>query len=285
MNKFWVKIGSFLAVLCIALLVIGWENYKVAYNEPVDLFGKDTVDADQLESGLAVDSTLSELMECFGAKETILRTRRGAESQLSVKYYYIMPISVKSGETYYVAFEANNRSSDMPAYERIVEATMNVIRQGSSSYSFSAPICGGLVSLDEETYQYMVEWFEEENWFEQEGDLEKYVLPLMFRPMEPEKVKTMLYFAICMGALSIISFVYAFTGDKAKKSKRPKLKIMKKGIIRINGIRCDARRMLTVNESITKGDLEKAKRELVTLYNTTEEEADIIIKKWKSIFR
>lgn len=168
---------------CIVILIFvlifmygGSALTKMAFSQPVDIYQDTLTDASRLKRGFAIKTELPALLECFGS-QTSTQTNTYDNSTLigDVVYYYIMPITVGE-EIYYVALETSSKNDNYDMLKELSRSTMTL----TDAEPVPVPITGGLLTLDDELYKYMKQWFEETGWFEDKADIEKYVLPLKF---------------------------------------------------------------------------------------------------------
>lgn len=161
-------------ILVLILMYGGSALTKMAFSRPVDIYQGALTDASRLKRGFAIQTELPVLMECFGS-QTSTQTNTYDNSTLigDAVYYYIMPITVGE-EIYYVALETSAKNDN---YDMLKELSHSTMASGDAE---PVPITGGLLTLDDELYEYMKQWFEETEWFEDKADIEKYVLPLKF---------------------------------------------------------------------------------------------------------
>ncbi len=209
---------------CIGILIVllilmfgGRLLTQMAFSEPVDIYEDVITDEGLLKRGLAIETELPLLMECFGSKTTT-QTNGYDNSTLvgDAIYYYIMPIGVGE-ETYYVALETSSKNDNYDMLKKLSQSTMDWYYMESEEID-AAPvhITGGLMSLDDELYKYMKQWFKEVEWFEDEADIEKYVLQLSFceKNFVSQKITFFVELAIAV-ALFIAIIILSLKGKKA----------------------------------------------------------------------
>lgn len=205
---------------CIAVLVLvlilmygGSAITKISFSRPVDIYQAPLTDASRLKRGLAIQTELPTLLECFGT-ETSTQTNTYDNSTLigDVTYYYIMPVTA-GGEHYYVALETSPKSDNYDMLKALSHGTM------TSTDAEPVPITGGLLTLDDELYKFMKQWFEEAGLFESEADIEKYVLPLKFSE-ENYTVNRIVFFVELTIAAALLAAVILLSikGKKAAES-------------------------------------------------------------------
>lgn len=210
---------------CIGILVVllilmygGSALTRMAFSKPVDVYEDILDDAGRLKRGLAVETELPLLMECFGS-ETSTQTNGYDNSTLisDATYYYIMPVPVGE-ETYYVALETSSKNDNYDMLKKLSQSTMNRLYMMESEEIESAPvhITGGLTTLDDELYKYMKQWFEETGWFEDEADIEKYVLPLSFSEENYVSLKIVFFVQLAIAAALLVAII--ILSHKEKKA-------------------------------------------------------------------
>lgn len=283
MKKFCLKAGAILLFFGILLGFVEADYVKIAYNEPVDIYGEGLDDVSQLESGLAIDTEVFMLMECFASEETTTTRRNGSTVDKDTDYYYILPVFVED-EVYYVGFCVDSENENLRTYERMVEETMAYMYGESGTLgSYSVEISGGLTELDEELYDYMLYYFREHEVFESDAQMEKYVLPITFVTVNRESTKIMFYISIVMLGLGAVLFLYGIFGDRKYSARRKQLKKISNVTVNINGVNYYVERMESVDRNIWSGKYDKAKKELMEVFKASEADADRIIAEWNQI--
>lgn len=283
MKNFCFKAGLILAILGGVFLFFTRTSIQIAYTEPVDIMVDGVDNPDEIKKGMAIQTDLNILMECFGSMETTTKNRRSGSTTSSTDYYFILPIFTED-ETYYVAFEVDESSKNLSAYRAIANDTMDYLYMYTDELSSkSVKTNGGLHKLDKEVYGYMVEWFKDCEWFEDDSDIDKYVLPLVFQPQKTSSVKTMLYVFIGMIVVGIALFVVSFQIDKKYKPRKQQLESLDEKTVTINGTEYYIARLDEIDKAIWKGNTSKARNVLIRTYRAHPQEADYIIANWSQI--
>ena len=191
----------------------------MAFSEPADIYEDALTDAGRLKRGFAIETELPFLMECFGT-ETQTQTNGYDNSTLigDATYYYIMPIWVGE-ETYYVALETSSKNDNYDMLKELSKSTMDWIYMESEEVD-AAPvhITGGLVTLDDELYKYMKQWFAEAGWFADEADIEKYVLPLSFSEENYTSLKIVFFVQLAI-AVALLGAIIIFSRKEKKAAE------------------------------------------------------------------
>ena len=213
MKKFCLKHGPILLLFGAILLFVLRNYIIIAFSDPVDVFAGEVNNASEIKAGMAIDTDVSILLDCFATKET--KSKRG--STTGKNYYYIMPVYVGE-EVYYVAFDGGDEKADLVTYDRMVDETLNYFTmRGDTLGTYSVRRSGGLTKLEKEVYGYMVDWFENNEWFENDADIDKYVLPLVFEKVSNKSTKNMFY--IFAGA-TVLGLIMTIIGVSSKFSKK-----------------------------------------------------------------
>ena len=283
MKRFCLKAGIVLLLLGAMLAFTETDYVKIAYNEPVDIYEEGLDDASQIERGLAIDTEVFMLMDCFASEQTTTTRRNGSTIDKDTDYYYILPIFVED-EIYYVGFCVDSENENLRTYDRMVEETMAYMYGESSTLgSYSVKISGGLKELDDELYDYMLDYFREHEVFESDAQMEKYVLPLTYTNIDKTATKVMFYISIIMFVLGVPMLGYGIFGDRKYSARRKQLKKMSNVTVNINGVNFYVERMESVDRNIWSGKYDKAKKELMVAFKASEADADRIIAEWNQI--
>ena len=200
-------------ILVLILMYGGSALTKMAFSQPVDIYQDALTDASRLKRGFAIKTELPVLLECFGsATSTQTNTYDGSTLIGDAVYYYIMPVTVGE-EIYYVALETSSKNDN---YDMLKELSHNTMALADAE---PVPITGGLLTLDDELYKYMKQWFEETGLFEDKADIEKYVLPLKFSEENYTSNKIVFFVELTIAiALLAAIILLSMKGKKAAAS-------------------------------------------------------------------
>lgn len=283
MKAFCQKIGGVMLILSIFVVIAIFQDVRVMLSETADISGNEADSEDILKSGQAVDAEIGILLDQFLTVETSQKNRAGQVTSKTTDDYYIMPVFVDD-ETYFVALKVGQRYEDRLAIMRMVDEYV-------SAYSLSpdrlnddtVEISGGMYKLKNNYYEYMVDWFDDTNWFADEDDIEKYVLPLVFKPLDRDSTTTLIYVGVGMLVGGILLLVIGFFGRKKNAQRETELAQLGNRTITICGIRYNVAMMTEVDKNICVGKVKKAKKLLMKTFHATEAEADTIIANWNQI--
>ncbi|MBQ8413006.1 MAG: hypothetical protein IJX12_05280 [Lachnospiraceae bacterium] len=284
MKNFCFKAGGILLIIGVIMCFVLRTDIVILFSEPVDIFMDGVEDVDDVKAGLSIESEMYLLMECFGSMETTHKNRAGQTTGTSVDYYYIMPVFVGDTDTYYVAFKVSSKSDDLSMYNKIANDTMAYLYMEQDYFgTYSTDINGGLYKLDDEIYGHMKDWFEETQFFTSDSDINKYVLPYVFKPHQEKGLKTLVGIALGAAILGIVLLVGSLFMDKKYNARRKALSQKGDATVTINGIQYRVSMMEQVDRLIAKGNIEKAKKKLMKDYRASDVEAQQIAENWNNI--
>lgn len=283
MKSFCKKVGGAVLVIGIFAVIALFQDVRVMLSETVEISKNEADSEDILKSGQAVDAEIGILLDQFLTVETTQKNRAGQVTSRTTDDYYIMPVFVDD-ETYFVALKVGQRYKDRVAIMRMVDEYVWASSLSPNRISGdTVEISGGMYKLKNKYYEYMVDWFDSTNWFADEDDIEKYVLPLVFKPLDRDNITTLVYISIGMLAGGILLLVIGFSGSKDNAQREAKLAQLGNRTITICGIRYNVAMMTEVDKNIRAGKTEKAKKSLIKTFHATEAEADTIIVNWNQI--
>lgn len=283
MKKFCTKCGIILIIIAVVITFFMRHSFMAAFKDPVDVLDEGLQSEEELKRGLAIDSEIYLLLECFGSEQTSYKNRSGQTTSTSTDYYYILPVFVGEDETYYVAIEVSGKSDDLYTYEKIANETVDWLYGVSDTAgSYSVEFTGYLDKLDKEAYGYMKDWFEDTGFFESDADIEKYVLPYVAKPYKVDIVKKMVFFFVGMLVLGIVLLVAGLTIDGKYGSRRKALKKSDR-TININGNVLSVSMLDDIDILVWKGQTDKAAKRLTKYYGANPQQADEIIASWNQI--
>lgn len=266
-------------------MVVLIPDIKILNSEPVDICGGEVTDAAMLKENIAVETEVQYLMERFVTAETKTQNRTGATISVHYDDYYIMPVFVED-DVYYIAYKLSDEADNAMDIIKLVDeyATPGTLSP-DTAMDDPVPVKGGLYELGDEEYEYMLAWFDAEDWHF-EGSAEQYVLPVVFEPFVEGNVAMMVKVSIGAAVLGLVLLILGFVigRDKAKRAKE--LKKLADKTITINGISYDVLKIVQVTDVdkwIQKGKPDKAKKELMKVFKASETEADAIIADWERI--
>lgn len=284
MKKFCSNFGAVLLVLGVILMFVFMTNFRIMFNEPVDIFVDGAESEEELKAGMAINTDMYILMESFASKETSSKNRSGQVTSTRVDYYYILPIFVGEEDTYYVAFKVGENDANKSKYNQIVKDTMAYLYMEQDTFgNYSVQINGGLHKLENDGYEYMKDWFRETGFFENESDIDKYVLPLCFESQSNGKMMNVLIGTIVCIVLGILLIVISCFIGKKYQTRRQYLKSLYGRTITINNIPYEVANMEELDKLLLKGKTAKAKRLLTKSFRASDMEAENIINNWSNI--
>ena len=203
----WLSVAFVLIVFGIMMLVSGRENIKSAFTGAYDIYD---VDAKDIKIGDGIKTSIYAVLDTYGTLETTTKnSKTGNVTGRTYHYYYIIPVFNEDGDdTYFMSVKVS--SDDKKAFDRIADDTWDVLL-GDADYftdvEFAAE--GNIQKLDDEGYEYMVEWFEDMEWFDStdRDDFEQYLLPICLELKDLKTTSIMVYASmgvILLGVLVIV---------------------------------------------------------------------------------
>lgn len=268
--------GLILAIVAgISLFLIGKDGIA-SLQKPVDLYADDT-NVTKLGNLKAVEADVYAVLDCYASEVTTTK-RNGSVTGQSEDFYYIIP-AFNGEETYYIGLKASEKNSR--AYDKLADITWEWLSGASSTYGESTEyIAGRMAKMDDELYDYMVEWFQEAEWFETDAEISKYVLPVYISPIISFN-NTRILFLVCVAALSvgIVMVVVSMVLEK-KRGKAAKEQM----VVVINGVSYPKETFDRVNSSIRNKEAIFAVQELRDITGISLEEAQNIVDHWNEYY-
>lgn len=215
----WLSIAFVLIVFGIMMLVSGRENIKSAFTGAYDIYD---VDAEDIKIGDGIKTSIYAVLDTYGTLETTTKnSKTGSVTGRTYHYYYIIPVfNEDDDDTYFMSVKVS--SDDKKAFDRIADDTWDVLL-GDADYftdvEFEAE--GNIQKLDDEGYEYMVEWFEDMEWFgtDDRDDFEQYLLPICLELKNLKTTSIMVYVSMGVILLGVLVIVIHFVRKSNKKKK------------------------------------------------------------------
>lgn len=189
MKWFLKTYGNYVAFAGVILLFLGicglvsegWAGIA-AYRKPIDLYAEDT-DIHDLTKTSNLEAEIYMAFDYF-AKTTETSTFYSYSNSRDVDYYFIIP-AFSGDEVYFIGILVE--AKDLDTFNAISEATYAYLIGEENTYGTTTIYeQGTLKDMNDELYGYLTDWFKAANWFDDEHDIEKYVLPIYLNPDEME---------------------------------------------------------------------------------------------------
>lgn len=278
MKSFLRYVSFVMLVVGVFLLVTLYPYWNSAFSVPFVMDENKFVNSNFLCEGTPVDACLTMIMDSF-ASETVGGELRKQILGTSKSEYNIVPVFV-GDETYYVGIKLSE--DELVKAKSVIENTNQYHYGEEVVLEQSYEVEGTLISMEEELYGYMKEWFLEMGWL-LEDEISQYVLPLVIEPVDANAVEKGTYVAVGLIAAGIICFVVTFFFD-IKYRKRAKVLRKCKGVItseyRGKQVTIPVKELIDVDKAMWKGNKEKARGLLIKSHKATKEEADDIVNRW-----
>lgn len=202
-----------LAVIGIAFLWQPVPEWIASMQTPMDFT---EVSESELAAGKHAKGEVFAILDSFASEQTWTERDDGSRSaKKTSKIYYIVPV----GEESYIGIECY--AKDKAAYNTLNDATLSWLA-GETEYieADTVPFDGRLMKMDDELYQYMVEWFQDVEYFGEdvgEDEIKQYVLPYMLQPFAPG-----LYAMLTIGGVMLAIAILVLCVSLAREKKRKK---------------------------------------------------------------
>lgn len=189
MRWFLKTYGNYVAFAGVILLFLGicglvsegWAGIA-AYRKPIDLYAEDT-DIHDLTKTSNLEAEIYMAFDYF-AKTTETSTFYNYSNSRDVDYYFIIP-AFSGDEVYFIGILVE--AKDLDTFNAISEETYAYFIGEENTYGTTTIYeQGTLKDMNDELYGYFTDWFKAANWFDDEQDIEKYVLPIYLNPDEME---------------------------------------------------------------------------------------------------
>lgn len=269
------SVAGVFAIFAIIMLAVCGLDSVASFKTPIDLYAEET-NINELGRTDAVEAEVYAVLDCF-AIETTTTKKNGAVTGTSKDYYYIIP-AYDGDEEYYIGVKASSKA--YKDYESIADLTWEWLSgEAVTLGSKTAVVEGCLKEMDDELYDYMVEWFEEAQWFTSDSEMEQYVLPVCLEPVNFSTTRIMFLVAVAVLIICVVSFVLTHRADK-KQEKKAK----EQTHVVINGVSYPKATFDHVNRCILNRERIFAVQELRDITGLELEEAQKIIDNWNSYY-
>ncbi len=197
--------------MAVSMLFNSVPEWITTMKSPVDFT---EIDDSEIRSGLHVQGDVFALLDSYASEQTWTENKDGSRTpKVTSKVYYIIP----AGSQSFVGI-ACDAGSTRP-YNAICDATMDYL-WGETEYIESEPVAfeGRLVKMEDDLYQYMVEWFKYTEYYgtTDEATIKTYVLPYMMKPFSPGLVPLLAIGGVLLLADALVIFLFIKYRKKEK---------------------------------------------------------------------
>ena len=199
-------------LVAIAALSMTLSEFFISIKKPVDF---NTLYESELHAGMRVEGDVYALLDTFAAEETWTEdSETGSQTPRETsKYYYIIPI----GEESYMGLQV--AIADDAAYDAVLNATWDYLTDVTTDL-LSEPVRfeGYIAEMDDDLYQYFVEWFQDTGYFgtTNAAVISGYAMPLMLQEFSPGLYPI---FAIGVGLL-LLNVLFVVLHLRYRKKQR-----------------------------------------------------------------
>lgn len=215
MKGFFLKAALVFTILFGVATFIFSDVIFLSFKDEEDLYGEEFDIIEHGEGGRIATEIYASLGEC--ASETTTTKKNGRVTSTSTDYYYVVPAWDKDEETYYICVKVDK--DDRSTYEKITNETWDYL-YGHTDYYGDTTIDfeGTIEELDDELYDYMLEWFREGEMFENETDLRNHVLQLCLEPLDFDSAGIFIAIVIVLLVLAVLFWILFFVKGKNRTS-------------------------------------------------------------------
>lgn len=281
MKEFFCRIGMGIGILGAVFLFSSFLDAIASFRTPVDLYDDDT-DINKLSKINSIETDFDVSLGCFVEEETTTK-RNGAVTNRKSDYFYAIP-AYSGDETYWIAIKVSQ--GEMRTWEKITDETYDYLNGEDEYFGYtSIAKYGRLKKLDDKKYKYMVELFEELEWFDDDSQISKYVLPLYIDTFKPEAVRNMALFGFIGTVIGIFSLISYFAPSKKERKLEQGGQAQSSDSITIAGKDYPKNLFGYVDKYISQQQNEFAQQELCQITGISAEEAKEVLDNWSRIYR
>lgn len=299
------KVMLILAIIATAFLAFWlFTSTKLVYlsfQDSEDLYGENfDIKAHGTGGRIVADISYS-LGDC--AYETLTTTKNGSTTSSSTTYYFVIPAYSTNDDVYYIAVEV--KQEDYRTFNSITNNSWEYLETGDfSCLDKTVTVEGTLDDFDEELYGYMIECFEEIDFYETDEELKAHVLPIVLTPMNYDAATGYLITSLVTLALVIVFWALFFIALSKEKAKEAALKeqyeqyralnpgmdpamdpaMNPSAFIVIGGVTYPKQAVAHINTYVANHETIVAANELVSLTGISLPEATEIISNWPKYY-
>lgn len=204
-------------IIGISLFIIAatFEDTMIAFHKPVDIYDEDF---EGIKRYMAVESDLDIIISSF-LEETITHKKNGSTTGVDKYNYYSVPVFV-GDECYYVALKVSSNTAEDNQIKKVVKETMAYLTYRQDTYGAEKlEFQGGVHKTKKDIYEDMKSWFREAEFFENDDDVEKYVLPYQLEPVYSfQRMRTISIIVVSAALAGLLMIVI----DRKVISARPR---------------------------------------------------------------
>lgn len=168
MRNVLARLGGTLIIMAIIFGVIAGEDIVASFQKPVDINAEPY--PEDYNDIKAVDTEFDMILDIFCEEEITNKTSSGTVTSKKYVYYYIVPVFTED-DVYYVGVKVDKEKS--APYEKVADSTWAYLCYETETLDEKVAFTGAFTEMDDELYDYFVDWFEEAEFFESEAEMEK----------------------------------------------------------------------------------------------------------------
>lgn len=211
--------GIAFIIIGICVIIFSAKDFFNSFKEPVYLYDLKT---EEITDGAYVQEYIYAALDYFMYEETT-RSQYGVEVSSNISsYYYIVPVLTEDAEELYMAVEVG--SADESAMNSVCDDTYAYLMGEMSEAAFgfnSHHVTGNIRDMEEEEIQYMVEWFQQSEYFgtTDAEEIKSYIYPVMLEKYNGSTARVMVILGavfIAIGTFIMIHFSKVRRRQKAE---------------------------------------------------------------------
>lgn len=213
MRGFLLKGAIAFTILFGIFTFFAWDVIFLSFKDEVDMYDDNFDIIKHGDGGRIIAEINLSLGEAVS--ETTTSTKNGSVTSSRTDHYYVVP--VWSGEdTYYVCVKVDEKNRSL--YNKITNQTYDYLEgEDISSTYVKDDFEGTIKELDDELYDYMLEWGRESEMYDNETELRNYMLPLYLEPLDFDNAGPFMIVAIILLAIAIVLFVLFFVTGRTRR--------------------------------------------------------------------
>lgn len=275
MRKGLLTVGIILLVFG-AMIGIGFGKEGIIFltQEPVDLFYDESV---EIQKNTYIDSYLDMLFDVYAERE---QTQKSGNTVTGHSYtdYYIVPV-FRGDDVYFISMNERRYSDEGKRCNELLDESVAYFNYELDDYGEKGFWYTGVVTeIEDEAYDYLLDYFREMEYFDSEEEMKQYVLPLS---IERRAVGTVLVMTAIAAVMLLAGMLLTVLGLIPQKKKI----VLQNTAIKINGYQYPITQFGKVNTMIMKGKFVEAVQEIMQMTNCSHEYANVILENWCEYYK
>lgn len=239
----------------------------------VDLYGDET-NVSEIGYFDMVEADIWAVIDCFASEVT---KENGVKTDED--YFYIIP-AFEGEDQVFIGVKVNDNS--YRTYEKIRTITYKYLTTGDDSElgSTTVSVVGCLKKMKSDVKKYYYEWFEENEWFESQEEMEKYAPAVYIEIVaKPEAGRVFLFIGAGLLTVGLCLLIGGIVKDRGQEKRSAG-----QSYVVINGVSYPKSTFNHVNQCINSQERIFAAQELHEITGVSLDEAGEIINHWSKYY-